>query len=437
MEEFIYFILNSLTIVSCLFNPLIYPLKKRHFLYLFIVDFLINCLFLNWLGNWTAYISLLVLTAMIYFLSQRKLMNIFSSLSGYIMSILLDYILLTVAQYILKIPPQQLGTQYLLAFSILFLILTFMLTKSAGHFFRYLRGMHNENASGYFLKSITVELFLSIVIIILNFSIGEIYHYPGHIILLNSILFFLYFITNIILLFMVYRTIQKDERLRMELAYKDSLNIYTEKLEAINQDYRSFKHDYSNILYSLRGFIDNDQMEDLRSWFYDNILKTGEAINSSDHQLERLSSIKLLSLKGFLYAKLACVYTYGLNLHLEVDQDINLICMDEIDLIRVLGVFVDNAIEAAVETPEKNLSLILINMEDYVAIHIGNSKLPSTFNAMDTTAPGYTTKGEGHGIGLVNVRKILQKYTNIQLSTIDEPEEYTQLLKIFRRTKHA
>lgn len=166
MEEFIYFILNSLTITSCIFNPLIYPLKKRHFLYLFIADFLINCLFLNRLGNWTAYISLFVLMAMIYFLSQRKLMNIFCSLSGYIMSILLDHILLTAAQYVLKIPPQQLGTRYLLAFSILFLILTFMLTKSAWHFFRYLRDMHYANASGNFLKSIIAELFLSVVIII-------------------------------------------------------------------------------------------------------------------------------------------------------------------------------------------------------------------------------------------------------------------------------
>lgn len=218
----------------------------------------------------------------------------------------------------------------------------------------------------------------------------------------------------------------------MELTYRDALNAYTQKLENINHDYRSFKHDYSNILYSMRGFIDNDQMEDLKTWFYDNILKTGEAINSQDHQLERLSSIKLLSLKGFLYAKLACVNTYGLNLHLEVDQNINRIDMDEIDLIRVLGIYIDNAIEAAIETSEKNLSLVIINMDDHVAIHIANSILTDESNACGTTAPGYTTKGEGHGIGLLNVRKILQKYTNVQVSTKCESKEYTQTLEIFK-----
>lgn len=432
MKELIYYILNSLTITACIFNPLVYPLKKMHFLYLFTADFLINCVFLDQLGNWTAYISLFVLLAMTYFLSQRKSMNIICSLSGYIIAILLDHILLTMAQYVLKITPQQLGTQYLLPFSILFLILTFMLTKTAGHFFRYLRDMHNANASGNFFKSIITELLLSVIIFILNFSIGEIYNYPGHIILLNSILFLLYFIINTILFLMIYKTIQKDEKLRMELAYKDALNAYTEKLEAINNDYRSFKHDYSNILYSMRGFIDNDQMDDLRIWFYDNILKTGEAMNSQDHQLERLSSIKLLSLKGFLYAKLACVNTYGLNLHLEVDHDINQICMDEIDLIRVLGIFLDNAIEAAVESIEKKLSFVLIHMEDCTAIHISNSMPSYTSDIYTALTPGYSTKGEGHGIGLLNVREILQKYANIQLSTKCESKEFIQILKIFK-----
>ena len=275
------------------------------------------------------------------------------------------------------------------------------------------------------------QLLLSAFVFILNFSIGELYHYPKNITLWNNLLFLLYFLINSLLFVLVFRTLQKDNELKLKLSCKESLDEYMKTLEQINHSYRAFKHDYANILYSLRGFIDADNTQGLHDYFHEHILPSANQMQALDHQLERLSNIQIMSLKGFLYAKLQDAATSGLQLHLEVDDSINHINIDEVDLIRILGIFLDNAIEASIKTEDRKLIVLLINKEDNITIQIINSRLYDAASENQLGTPGFTTKGEGHGIGLSNVAKLIEKYSNILWETKHTTTEFTQTLKIF------
>ncbi|TDR52430.1 sensor histidine kinase [Paenilisteria rocourtiae] len=57
------------------------------------------------------------------------------------------------------------------------------------------------------------------------------------------------------------------------------LRDYTEKLEMLNNEMSLFKHDYINILASLRGYIDNGNQQNLEEYFQNSITPLTEKFN--------------------------------------------------------------------------------------------------------------------------------------------------------------
>ena len=82
--------------------------------------------------------------------------------------------------------------------------------------------------------------------------------------------------------------------------------------------------------------------------------------------------------------------------------------MDTPDLLRGLGILIDNAIEAVPEK-EGQIRIVLLQEEKelYIAV-VNNYAAEPNLNAL--SAKGYTTKGTGRGTGLSSYRKILSRY---------------------------
>ena len=91
-----------------------------------------------------------------------------------------------------------------------------------------------------------------------------------------------------------------------------------------------------------------------------------------------------------------------------------------IDLIRVMGIFLTNATEAAEESPEKQLDLAVIWEENKTTVLLRNSTVPLKLPISQILQNNTTTKDGHSGIGLHTAREILDSYPNVQWKIICE-----------------
>lgn len=103
--------------------------------------------------------------------------------------------------------------------------------------------------------------------------------------------------------------------------------------------------------------------------------------------------------------------------------------MDVIDMTRVLGILLDNAREEAQRVQEGYVEIKITATEAGCSYIIRNPVTEQT--KADGVHPGVTTKGHGHGQGLLIARQLLEQYDNVTLSSLLLKGEYTQSLSVF------
>jgi sensor histidine kinase YesM len=131
-----------------------------------------------------------------------------------------------------------------------------------------------------------------------------------------------------------------------------------------------------------------------------------QMIDTSVMRFSGISHLKIASIKSLMITKLLQAEQTGLTVNFECLIPIDVINMDEVKLIRILGILVDNAIEAASESQDKFLTILFIDSSDTIEISIENSykgKLPSIAKM---NKEGFSSKGKDRGLGLANVQDI-------------------------------
>ena len=239
-----------------------------------------------------------------------------------------------------------------------------------------------------------------------------------------------YFLVAVFLSLSMFRTyrekIQTEARQR---AFQD-LQDYTRNIEAMYDGLRSFKHDYINILTSLSGYIENGDMGGLKSFFEEKILPTQNLIMQGDYKLNQLSNIAVLEIKSLLSAKMIYAHEMGIDVTIDIPDCISGFSMDTVDLARILGIFLDNAVEAALETAHPEVGLNIIQNPDTVAVIISNSLQDDGLALHKLKQQGFTTKAGHTGIGLANAQKIIRSYGNILWESTIQDDCFTQYLEI-------
>ena len=98
-------------------------------------------------------------------------------------------------------------------------------------------------------------------------------------------------------------------------------------------------------------------------------------------------------------------------------------------LYSIVGVYLDNAIEAASKSKKKEVSLDVYKDKKEIVMILANTyKGKINLDKMDEY--GYTTKGKNHGVGLHLVRKILEEDTMFKESRKLLDNYYIQELRI-------
>lgn len=229
--------------------------------------------------------------------------------------------------------------------------------------------------------------------------------------------------------------LQEKMILQKEIQLQNITN-YSQQIERLYQDIRSFRHDYINILTSLKIGIDSQDMS-LVSEIYQSVLKdSGKALRGKKFDVARLRNILDLPLKSLLISKLSEAQSLFVPVSLEIKKPISVKNMEQIDFLTVISILLDNAVEAAAEAVEAaaEAGIVVCFFEEprnkRQVFIIQNSTKEKRVDVSLIFQRGTSSKGDERGIGLSNVKEILKSYPNITLRTLSDNFVFQQILEI-------
>lgn len=193
----------------------------------------------------------------------------------------------------------------------------------------------------------------------------------------------------------------------------------------------SFKHDFDNIMQGIGGYITNKDLEGLNKMYKDIICecKDIENIKSFNKEVVNNPAVYNLINNKYLEAK-----KLDIKLKLEVYIDLETLKIKTYELCRILGILIDNAIEASKECEEKIVSIKFIkdNYNNRNLIIIENTCKNYLIDINKIKQKGFTTKKNKlfHGIGLWKVNQIIKKNENLRLYT-SRDKLFKQQLEIY------
>ncbi|MGL5642161.1 MAG: sensor histidine kinase, partial [Paraclostridium sp.] len=239
----------------------------------------------------------------------------------------------------------------------------------------------------------------------------------------NVILPFLYFITFLSIIFLI-MLINNQKRL-------NEVNEYNKKLEDITNEMKKFRHDYKNIMLSMCGYIEENDMEGLKKFFYSNIEFSSEYLDLCNLNLSSIGNINCIEVKGAISAKVIEAENNGISTKVYIPDVIKYINLNCLDLCRILGIILDNCIESSLECESPSITISIIEKENLISIIISNTYRNKIDDTSDLFTNGYSSKGEGRGIGLSNLKEILNNYDNVYF-TIKAEDEFIQMVDIYK-----
>ncbi|MBP3915355.1 GHKL domain-containing protein [Clostridium sp.] len=276
------------------------------------------------------------------------------------------------------------------------------------------------NKQIFLLLTINFSLFaISITFITYNIlNINDIRIYA-----VNFVLFISFLICNIIMSYFHNQYSIKQSELINNKMYMERLYEYTSNIENLYDNLRTFKHDYKNILLTLNYYIENKDIDSLEKYYKENILDTGLLVDTKDHKV-KLKNLKSIPIKSLVLANIAKAESKNINIDIEILEPIIHFNIKDVDLSRLLGIYIDNAIEECELTEEKKLSIAFILRGVSTVIVIQNS-CRDNIPLFKINEKGFSTKGENRGLGLYNAKKIVDKYENCLVNTNIENNVFT------------
>lgn len=246
---------------------------------------------------------------------------------------------------------------------------------------------------------------------------------PLFITLISIISLVIYLVISLYTIF----TVSKLETTSMNL---EEATLYNKTLQMLQDNTRAFRHDFSNIVQGMAGFIDKNDMEGLKKYYsqlLEDIQHTNNLTTLSPEVVNNPAIYNVLATKYHKADQL------GIKINLEAFLNMNDLHIKIYEFTRVLGILMDNAIEAAKECDEKVINVILRkdSRRHMQLLIIENTYTNKDVNTDKIFEKGYSTKKGNTGLGLWEVRQILKKNNNLNLFTTKNDEFFTQQFEIF------
>lgn len=212
----------------------------------------------------------------------------------------------------------------------------------------------------------------------------------------------------------------------------DSLEDYNKTLLKMNDNICGFKHDFSNFVQALDGYVETNNLAGVKTMSA-SILK--ECVSTKNLELLNPNSIKNAAVYSIITKKYFLAQSKNVDMNIEIMTDLGEVENISYEICRILAILLDNAIEAASECENGEIYLRILkdSKVNRKVIIIDNTYSNKEINLDRIFEKGYTSKEtelNSHGLGLWNVRKILRKHNNLNLHTT-KGDLFSQQLEIY------
>lgn len=283
---------------------------------------------------------------------------------------------------------------------ILLLGICFSKIKIVKKIFHNIIVWQNKNESK--IMVVLVILALSILMFILYNNFASI--------LPTSMLWFVNLFCIGVMVFVIGFFREKSTNNRITSEY-DQLLDYVKKYEKVIDQKSKNQHEYKNQLILIKGMINKTNKKAIE--YIDELFEN----EKDDENLELLKKLQYLpegGLKGLIYYKVEEMINKKIDVYVDISSELSKTMAKKQlnknlhDVSKVLGVYIDNAIEATVSSEKKYIIIESYLEKDSVVFSISNT-YSGNVNLNKVDKEGYTTKGEGKGYGLSLVKDIINK----------------------------
>lgn len=210
----------------------------------------------------------------------------------------------------------------------------------------------------------------------------------------------------------------------------ESAEEYNKTLHILHDSVRGFKHDFDNIVTTIGGYIKTNDMKGLENYY-----------SQLEEDCQKVNNLYILNpdivnnpgIYNLLTTKYSEAEEKGIKVNLTFLLDLNDLHMKVYEFARVLGILLDNAIEAASECNEKVLNIDFRNdiKNNRNIILVENTYKNKDVNIDEIFNKGVSGKENHTGLGLWEIRQILKKNNNVNLHTSKNDMYFSQQLEIY------
>ena len=247
---------------------------------------------------------------------------------------------------------------------------------------------------------------------------------------LPLIITFLSFITMFVYFSISIYSLTKIMKLATTTQKLQNAEEYNKTLTILHDNVRGFKHDFDNIVTTIGGYIKTNDMEGLKK-YYLQLEDDCQKVNNL-----YILNPKLINNPG-VYSLLTTKYQEAdekeIKINMSLLLDLSKLNMKIYEFTRVLGILLDNAIDASSECEEKVINIIFRDdsKNHRQLITIENTYKDKNVDTEKIFYKGFSGKENHTGLGLWEVKKILNKSKNLSLYTSKNDKYFSQQLEIY------